>query len=180
MSEAIAAKRYADALFRLSEQKQATDQIEQQLRIVLEVFEGNKQLLPFLKHPKVSNDKKKQLIRETFHHFSKEVINTFLLLVDRHREELIPAIIGHYIDMENDAKGIAEAKVYTTRELSVEEKTQLSNVFAKKLNKSTLKIDNIVDPSIIGGVKLRIGNRIYDGTISGKLERIERNLVSAK
>ncbi|WP_026570768.1 F0F1 ATP synthase subunit delta [Sediminibacillus sp. JSM 1682029] len=180
MSEAIVAKRYADALFQLAEEKKAVDQLEQQFHILQEVFQNNKELLPFLKHPRVNNDKKKQLIRETFQDFSSDVVNTLSLLVDRHREELIPSIISHFIELVHDAKGIAEATVYSVRELTEAEQEQLSQVFAKKLAKNELKITNIVDPSILGGVRLKIGNTIYDGTISGKLERIERNIVSAK
>ncbi|MDC3411796.1 F0F1 ATP synthase subunit delta [Aquibacillus sp. 3ASR75-11] len=179
MSETIIAKRYADALFQIGQEKATMDQLENELRLIGDVIKQNEEILPFLQHPRINNDKKKQLLDESFQGVSTDVINTLKLLIDRHRVEVIPAITEHFIELVNDAKGIAQATVFSVRELNETEKKELADVFAKKLNKTTLKISNVVDPTILGGVKLKIGNTIYDGTVSGKLERIERNLVSA-
>ncbi len=73
---------------------------------------------------------------------------------------------------------MATATVYSVRELTDVEKTELENSFKKKFNKKSVAIENIVDPSIIGGLKIRVGNTIYDGSISGKLNRIKNRLVS--
>ena len=79
--------------------------------------------------------------------------------------------------LSNEAQGIAEAKVYSTRELTEEERTSISTVFAKNVGKQSLSIQNIVDPSIIGGLRVQIGNRIYDSSLSTKLDRLKRNLI---
>ncbi|MBM7551762.1 F0F1 ATP synthase subunit delta [Thalassobacillus pellis] len=178
MSETVVSKRYAEALFQLGKEKDKLDQYEEELRAVREVWAANKSFVTFLKHPRISNDQKKDIIRTSMKNLSADIANTLMLLVDRHRLEIIPEMIDHFINKVNDAKGVAEAKVYSVRELTEEEKLQISHVFAKKIGKNTLKITNIVDRSILGGLKLRIGNRIYDGSVSGKLERIERKLVS--
>uniref|UniRef100_UPI003F7784DD ATP synthase delta subunit,ATP synthase subunit alpha,ATP synthase subunit alpha n=2 Tax=Bacillus sp. (strain PS3) TaxID=2334 RepID=UPI003F7784DD len=73
--------------------------------------------------------------------------------------------------------GIAKAVAYSARPLTDEELRALSDVFAQKVGKQTLEIENIIDPELIGGVRLRIGNRIYDGSVSGQLERIRRQLI---
>ncbi|WP_181346775.1 F0F1 ATP synthase subunit delta [Thalassobacillus sp. CUG 92003] len=179
MSETIVAKRYADALFQLGDEHSQLDQFETELRTLRAVLQDNKKFVTFLKHPRISVDKKKQLISEAFQSFSPVIINTLKLLIDRHREEIFPELAEQFIARMNDAKGIAEADVYSVRELGEEEKKQVSTVFAQKLGKKTLLLNNIVDPSLLGGIKLRVGNRIYDGSVSGKLERIERKLVSA-
>ncbi|WP_226036308.1 F0F1 ATP synthase subunit delta [Aquibacillus saliphilus] len=179
MSKATVSKRYAEALFQLANEKNKLDFLEPELLTVKEVFQNNKDLLAFLKHPKVRSDKKKQLIDEAFKGFSSEVINTLKVLVERNNEEAVSSVVDHFITLVHDAKGIAEAKVYSIRELSDQEMDQLSNVFSKKLNLKSLNMVNFVDPTILGGVRLKIGNTIYDGTIKGKLERLERNIVSA-
>ena len=61
--------------------------------------------------------------------------------------------------------------------LTEEETKAISTTFAKKLGKKDLRIENIVDSNLLGGIKLRIGNRIYDGSLQGKLERLERQLL---
>ncbi len=179
MSEAVVAKRYADALFQLGNEQGKIEQLVEEFHVLKEVFETNSKLLTFLKHPRVNNAEKKQFIDEVFHDFSSNVVHTLKILAERHRIEIVPDIIGHFIHLVNDAKGIAEATVYSVRELTDAEKQELENTFVKRFNKQAIKLNNIVDPSIVGGIKLRIGNTIYDGTVSGKLKRIERSIVTA-
>lgn len=179
MSEAVVAKRYADALFQIGQEKNMIDQLENELKIVKDVFKNNDQLITFLNHPRVKHEKKIELLEEAFKGLQDVVVNTLKLLVDRHRVTITPSIIDHFIDKVNDAKGIAEATVYSVRELTDQELGQLKESLAKRFQKNEFKLTNIVDPSILGGLKIRLGNTIYDGTISGKLSRIERNIVTA-
>lgn len=179
MSEAIAARRYAEALFQLANEKDMIDQLLEELSVVREVFSKHEQLHTFLKHPRVNSAKKKQLLDEVFQNMHKYIINILKLLVERERTEITPSIIDHYFQMVNDAKGIAEAKVFSVRKLTADEKDALSNSFAKRFNKKAIEIKNIIDPSIIGGLKILVGNTLYDGSVSGKLQRIERNIVAA-
>lgn len=178
MSEAVVAKRYADALFQLGNEKQTQDKLVEEFLVVKEVFQENQKLIAFLKHPRVQNVEKKQFLEEVFHGFSIDVINTLKLLIDRHRVEIIPSIVEHLNHLANDAKGIAEATAYSVRALSDAELEELAQTFAKRLNKKAIKLENKVDPSLIGGVKIRMGNTIYDGSLSAKLKRIEQNIVS--
>jgi|SRR5690625_4286826 len=178
MSGAVA-RRYAEALFQLGTEKGSIDQLTEELRVIREVFVDNDQLNTFLKHPRMTSVHKKQLIEEVFHNVHRDIVNTLKLLVERERTEITPSIIDHFFQMVNDAKGITEAKVYSVRELTDLEKDALSKSFAKKINKQTIKINNIIDPSLIGGLKIRVGNTVYDGSVSGKLKRIERNIIAA-
>src|SRR5690625_3725564 len=179
MSKAIVARRYAEALFQLGTEKDTIGQLLEELRVIREVFKSSEQLHTFLKHPRVNSAKKKQLLDEMFQNMHRDIVNTLKLLVERERTEITPSIVDHFVQMVNDAKGITEAKVYSVRELTDLEKDALSKSFAKKINKQTIKINNIIDPSLIGGLKIRVGNTVYDGSVSGKLKRIERNIIAA-
>ncbi|WP_099159402.1 F0F1 ATP synthase subunit delta [Virgibacillus ndiopensis] len=174
----VVAKRYAEALFQLGNEKATLETIVEELRVVKDVFQDNQKLYTVLEHPRVNNEKKKQFLQEVFQGLSNDIINTLKILVERHRIESLPSIIDHLIQMVNDANGTADALVYSVRELSDAEKAELESTFAKRFNKTAIKLENVVDPSIIGGVKIRMGNTIYDGSISGKLKRIERNIVN--
>lgn len=179
MSKSIAARRYAEALFQLGGEKDTLEQLGEELQVVQAVFQENEQIYTFLKHPRVKHEQKKQFLDEAFQGLQADVINTIKLLVERHRIEITPTIVDHFNQMVNDAKGIAEAKVYSVRKLSDSEQQALSVSFARRFDKKGMKIDNIVDPTLLGGLKIRIGNTIYDGSVSSKLSRIERNIVSA-
>ncbi|WP_066072960.1 F0F1 ATP synthase subunit delta [Neobacillus soli] len=177
MSNSMVAKRYALALLQIAREKQLLSVIEEDLRVVREVAESNPELQAVLKSAKLSLDKKKEIVTQAFAAVNVNVLNTLLILIDRHREDEITAVANEFIDLANEEMGIAEAVVHSTRALSAAERDTLSAVFAAKIGKKSLKIENIVDSNLLGGVRLRIGNRIYDGSLKGKLDRLERKLL---
>jgi len=179
MSELVVSKRYAEALFQLGQEKGNLDQLKEEFLTVQEVFESSKELQTFLMHPRVDDAARKKLITEAFGGLQADVVNTVKLLVDARRTAIIPSVVDQFIQLVNDAEGIAEATVYSVRALSDAEKQQLEQSFKKRLNKKAIKMTNVEDPSIIGGIKIRVGNTIYDGSISGKLHRIGQNIVTA-
>lgn len=177
MSYSTVAKRYALALFSIAKEQNQLEAIEQELRAVKSVFIQNKELSILLENPKFSTDKKKDMLKEAFATVSVPVLNTLLLMTDRHREDQVVGVVDAFIELSNEARGIAEAKVYSVRALTEDEKTAISASFAKRIGKQSLRIENVIDENILGGLKVRIGNRIYDGTLAGKLDRLERELV---
>lgn len=177
MSDLAVAKRYAVALFQIAKEQNLLDQIEEELRTVKEVFTNDNDLLGFIEHPKVTRDAKRTMIVNAFSSLSTFVQNTLQLMVDRHRTEEITSMADEFIELANDEKSVADAKVYSIRPLTEAETSAVSTVFAAKVGKSTLRITNIIDSNLLGGIKLRIGNTIYDGTISGKLERLNKQLL---
>ncbi|OXS79002.1 F0F1 ATP synthase subunit delta [Domibacillus enclensis] len=178
MSKSGAAKRYAIALFELAKEQKQVVEIEQELRVVKQVFGESKELLTVLEAPKLSAEQKQAMIVSAFGQASAPVVNTLKLLVQRHRTNEIPAVCDEYITLANEERGTADAIVYSVRPLSPIEETAVSQAFSRKVGKQTLNIENIVDPNLLGGLKVRIGNRIFDGTLRGKLNRLEKKLTT--
>jgi len=178
MSNSMVAKRYALALFQIAKEQQLLGVVEEELRVVKEVLQYNTDLNAVLKSSKLSNEKKKEILKEAFATVNVYVLNTMMILLDRHRETELVEVANQFIELANDEMGIAEAKVYSIRPLTDAELEGLSATFAAKIGKKSLKIENIVDSELLGGIKLRIGNRIYDGSLRGKLDRLERKLLS--
>lgn len=174
----VVAKRYADALFQLANEKNIVEQLISELKEVKKVFENEDKLYEFLNHPRVAKADKVKLIDDSFNKCDVNIVNLLKILVERHRIEQVPAIVDIFVELYNEANETATATVYSVRELSDAEKTEIEESFKKKLNKKSVAINNIVDPSIIGGLKIRVGNTIYDGSISGKLNRMRNRLVS--
>lgn len=180
MSQNIVAKRYADALFQVAQEQNKLEDIQQELKTAYEVFHMHKDFFVLLQHPKLSKEAKKGLIGDVFSKINPLILNTFYLLIDRKREDIALDMMEYYFERANEAQGVSEAKVYSVRPLTPAEEQALSEAFAKKAGKKELRITNIVDKNLLGGVKLRIGNTIFDGTVKGKLERVGKQLVSAK
>jgi F-type H+-transporting ATPase subunit delta len=177
LSNSTVAKRYAIALFELAQQKKELRSVEKDLRELKIVWTGNKDLKELFTSPKLTLDKKKVLIREIFTNANPIIINTLLVLIEKKRLDEVISIINEFMELSNNAQGVAEAKVYSTRELTEDERARISTVFSKNVGKQSLRIENIVDPSLLGGIRIQIGNRIYDSSLSTKLDRLKRNLI---
>lgn len=180
MSQVLVAKRYAVALFQLAQEQNNLEAVEAELQEVKKALGENDKFLTIINHPKVSREKKKDMFKTAFKGVNDSVMNTLLVLVERQREDIIQSMVDYYVELANEARGVADATVYSIRELSDEEEKSLSDLFAKRIGKEKLRIKNVVDKSLLGGIKVRIGNTIYDGTVKRKLEQIERQLVSTK
>jgi F-type H+-transporting ATPase subunit delta len=174
----MVAKRYASALFQIAREQQILSQVEEELRVVKEVLQYNADLKAVLNSSKLTIEKKKEIVTNAFASINVFVLNTLLILIDRHRENEIIEVANQFIELANEASGVAEAEVYSVRALTDAEREALSTTFAAKIGKKSLKIENIVDSNLLGGIRLRIGNRIYDGSLRGKLDRLERKLLS--
>ncbi|MFC9598596.1 F0F1 ATP synthase subunit delta [Peribacillus butanolivorans] len=177
MSDITVAKRYAVALFQIAKEQNLINQLEEELRIVNEVFTNDNELLSFLAHPKMTKDAKSALIANAFASLSSSVQNTVMLMVERHRTDEVTAMAQEFIELANEENSVADATVYTVRPLTESEMEAVSSSFAAKIGKRNLRITNITDTNILGGIRLQIGNRIYDGTISGKLGRLSKQLL---
>lgn len=171
------AERYALALFQVAQKHETTLDVEQDLREVKKVFEMTPELYNLIVSPKLSADKRTNLINEVFNGANQLVLNTLQLMAERKRLNEVGSMADAFVSLSNNAQGIEDAKVYSTRPLTEEEHASISSVFAKKIGKQSLRIENIIDPSLIGGLRLQIGNRIYDSSVSTKLARLQRQLI---
>jgi len=178
MSQNIVAERYALALFQLAKEHNLIQKIEEELRVVRKSVSENPGFITLLTSPNLSLHEKKNILQNTFSNVSPFVSHTLQLLIDRHRQSDIVDVATAFIDLANEENGVAEATVYSTRPLTAEEAESISASFAPRVGRRSLNIENIVDSNILGGVKIRIENRIYDGSLRGKLDRLERTLIS--
>lgn len=179
MSQSVAAQRYALALFELAQKNGQTGPVLEDLQELKKAFQDNEQLGELLVTPSFSETKKKELLADLFKGANPLVLNTLSVLVDRKRIDEVIHLVDEFIAYANEAAGVAEAKVYSTRPLTAEESQSISTAFARKVGKQSLKIENIIDSNLIGGIRLQIGNRIYDSSVSAKLERLKRELIGS-
>ncbi|KYG90241.1 F0F1 ATP synthase subunit delta [Metasolibacillus sp. FSL H7-0170] len=171
------AKRYAEALFQLASKEQSIAEVSADLKEFTAAIEATPALLELLKAPKISSAKKKAMLSEILANANSSVLNTVQLLVDKQRINDIVTIAKEFQNLATAAQGAVEATVYSTRALTEAENAEISAAFATLVGKSKLDIKNIIEPSILGGIRVQIGNYIYDSTIASKLEGLKRTLV---
>ncbi|ANU27479.1 F0F1 ATP synthase subunit delta [Planococcus versutus] len=170
-------ERYALALFQVAQKHDLSLAIEQDLREVKKVFDMTPELYNLIVSPKLSADKRTNLINQVFNGANPFVVNTLQLMAERKRLNEVGSMADEFVALSNTAQGIEDAIVYSTRPLTEEERASVSSVFAKKMGKQSLRIENILDPSLLGGLRIQIGNRIYDSSVSTKMARLKRQLI---
>lgn len=179
MSQSVVAERYATAVFELAQQHGQTASVQEELNELKQAFRDNKGLNELLTSPKLSTAKKKGVIQTVFNGVNPIIMNTLFVLVDAKRLDEVLNVFEQFHELANDAAGIADAKVYSTIPLTEMETNSISSTFAQKIGKQSLRIENIIDPSLIGGIRLQIGNQIYDSSLSSKLGKLKRNLIGS-
>lgn len=177
MTQSIVAKRYAQALFELAKGQGKLAEVGSDLQEIVKVAKQSPDFLAVLGAPKITIEKKKQLVTSLFAGATPTVLDTLQLLVDKKRITEVGAIAEVYNELATNEQGSANAVVYSTRELTAEERESISTAFAKRVGKQTLTITNEIDPSLLGGIRVQIGNHIFDSTVLAKLARLENELI---
>lgn len=174
--ETIVAKRYAKALFEVASQQSIVAQVEEELKGILQVIRENADYGKLLEHPNISTADKLGLLKQAFEgKVSAAVLNTLQLLVERRRESVLEDLVDSYVKVANEALGQANATVVSAYPLTAEESQQIAEQFGQLTGKQ-IRVENVVNRSLLGGIQVRIGDRLYDGSLSGKLQRFQQKL----
>lgn len=174
--DTFVAKRYAKALFELAKEQNKIAQVEDELKFIVAVLKDNSDFHKLIKHPGIGNMAKTALLKNVFESQLSEItFSTLLLLVDKGREELLEALVGYFVKIASEALGQAKAIVYTPVVLNQVELDHIAETFSQLASKQ-IRVETAIDKSLLGGIKVRIGDRLYDGSLSGKLERLQKSL----
>ncbi|MBB6450461.1 F-type H+-transporting ATPase subunit delta [Geomicrobium halophilum] len=178
MSASTVANRYAKALFELAQEKGVIEQVNDELLGVQTIFESVPELQDIMAHPRMSLEKQHELLKNAFSSCHEMVMNTLLVLADRGRINIIFPLVQAFQKLSDEAFNIARAEVRAVRPLSDQEQEQIAQQFTTKVNNRRVVVTSKQDEDLIGGLVVRIGDRVYDGSVRGQLQRIERQIVS--
>ncbi|KMT22781.1 F0F1 ATP synthase subunit delta [Clostridium cylindrosporum] len=173
----IAAKRYAHALFGAGVDKNNLDLFLEHIESVSSVYKDNKDLSTFLNHPTISIEEKTSLIENVFKgRVDEEILNLIVLLLEHGRINEISLVSENFRRLVDDHKGIKTAYATTAVKMTTEEIENLESKLSAKYNLK-IKVENFIDESVIGGVYLKIDDEVFDGTIKGSLEKIQKEVM---
>lgn len=179
MSNLAVAKRYGQALFDLASEKNMLDQLEKELTQVLEVLEASHELKKIVEHQLISPETKQEIFRKVYAKTVSPITMNFLLLIlHKKREMALKQIVSQFINLANEARGIVKAQVASASQLSSQQLEELRKSLAKITGKNIL-LEVMIDEKLIGGLVVKIGDRIIDGSIATKLKMLEKHLKNA-
>ncbi len=173
------AQKYAQAIYELACEKNMLEQVEEQLKMVAAMLAEHSDLATFLYHPLIQAQAKRELITRVFVQDLADFVHTFLLLlVDKRRETLLPDIMKEFKMLANQARNIVEADVTVAMPLHDAEQLALSQKLGAITGKNVL-LRISVDERILGGVIVKIGDKLIDGSVSRQLEMLKSALSQA-
>ena len=180
MRDRKVAGRYAEALLRTAKPAGTLVACAESYAGVLEVMAASRELVIFLDSPQVREQEKKEVLKKVFRpHLEPVLLDFFNLLLDRNRIELLRDIGTVFAELVEADQGLVRARVVTAIALPADLETKLRDKLAHVTGKSVI-LDKKVDPAVIGGVRVTLGDRVIDGTVRTNLDRLRKTLATAQ
>lgn len=149
----------------------------QEVQALAELLAGSRELREVWETPSIPAEQKRAVLDAIVSRegISRIVRNFVAVLIDHRRTNFLPAMVKQFEQELNQRMGFAEADVASIRELSEPERRVLED-HIEKVTGRKVRARYSRDPSLLGGVVVRVGSTIYDGSVSGQLERIREAL----
>ena len=180
MRDRKVAGRYAEALLRTAKPAGTLAACAESYAGVLEVMAAHRDLVIFLDSPQVREQEKKAVLGKVFGPQLEPVLMDFFnLLIDRNRIELLRDIGEVFAGLVEADGGLVRARVVTAIALPADLETKLRDKLAHVTGKTVI-LDKKVDPAVLGGVCVTLGDRIIDGTVRTNLDRLRKTLATAQ
>lgn len=168
---------YAQALFDEGIAGGITDSLYEEAGVLYEAVKANPELVDFLANPGISSTVKEGAVEKMFKGRLSDTMSGFIMtVVNKGRHKELSDILLHYMELVKEFKHIGTVYVTTPMELSQSEKDMIHSRLLNTTDYVSLEMNYDIDPSLIGGMVVRIGDRICDSSIKTKLSAIHKEL----
>src|SRR3954454_5494188 len=175
--EAIA-EVYARSLFEVAKEHDVLDRVHDELAEFAEALEGDRTLQVFLFSPYFSSEEKKQGVRRIVSDADERTVNFLELLAERHRMPALFRIRRIFDGLWADERKLLPVTVTSATELD----QGLVDEIGKRIEEQTgreVELSSDVDPDVLGGLRVRVGNMVLDATVRNRLERLRKQVAKA-
>jgi F-type H+-transporting ATPase subunit delta len=175
MRPSTTARRYAEAAFDVARHDNDVQGWLRDLQTAAETVE-QPDIAGFFRDPKVSREEKVETVGRTFQSMRPHVVNLVRILAARDRIHLLPSILQEFVALDREARGILEARVTVARPIDDREQEEVRRRL-EQLTGKTVEIHTDVDSSILGGIVVRMGDRLIDASVAGRLQRLRQEMA---
>ena len=171
------ARRYARAVFELAQAEGQLAQWGDRIAKVRELL-SDPEVAAVLTNPTIPTEQRMALVSQAPHVFDSEATNLAMLLIESDRVHDISEIDGEFQRLADELAGRVRATITTAVELSDSDRDRVAEGLSKRLGKD-VNLDVLVDPSILGGLKLQYGDRLVDASVATRLQQLRRRLAAS-
>ena len=172
--------RYAEALYELALEEDDLAAYYQDMQKVKDIFQADRQIIDFFAAALVSEKEKLALLEQTLEgQVGLYVLNFLKLLVKKKRIRWLIAICDDFKKKYLEHMGIVEGYVYSAMALDDAILTQIQSAISQK-EKKQVQLQFVLDPSLLGGVKVVVGQHVYDGSLEARLGQLRAELLGSR
>ncbi|MDP8229441.1 MAG: ATP synthase F1 subunit delta [Candidatus Electryoneaceae bacterium] len=171
------ARRYVQPLFYVALEKGELDKIASDLFSFDEMLSQSSELRSFLADPSVERLAKRGVMEKLFDDVSPYTLNFVKVVIDKNRSAIFDMVYPLFRDMLNEHNGITAGIVETAVPLDDDLFVRLQKTLETRFEKR-LELERKIDPDLLGGVRVRIGNMVIDASVRGRLNKLKEMLIS--
>lgn len=177
MEKVTLVRQYAKALFGLCPERQVVDRVAEELRALDKAIAGAPEAHDFLFHPEIPKAEKRALLAQLLPQgLTTQSAGLIELLTQRRHLRMMPEIIQQFLALREASFGVLSADVESALPLSEELRARLQQTLVRVTGHGvTMRVK--LNPELLGGVRIRVGDRIVDGSIAGRLKQIREALL---
>lgn len=173
-------RRYAQALLMIATEKNALEQYEQELETFEQILTEEPNLKKIMDNPKILPEEKKKMLKSVIKDRLSPIVSNFLfLIVEKRREGIFIDIIREYKYYADQARNIIDAEVRSAVQLTDKDFRELEQRLSQATGKK-VRLKSAIDTSLIGGVVVRVGDTVMDGSIVKKLSLLKNRLQQSQ
>ena len=170
---------YASALIELAEEGDALEEIAEEVADLARLLADEPSLGRLLGSPVLGADDRAAALQRIFEGRVSDVLLRFLYVVNRKgRLDALPSICAAFRRLYDEKRNIARVRAWVPHGLDEEGERELARRLGEALDQA-VELETETDPSLIGGLKLRVGDRVFDGSVATQLTRMRRRLLGA-
>ncbi|HHX50398.1 MAG TPA: ATP synthase F1 subunit delta [Clostridia bacterium] len=178
MKRQTVARRYAEAFFALSLEQGLLEQVTGDLELLRKTLEDNRELTLLVDNQRIPGDQKYRVLLELFEKRMENLTLNFLgVIFSKRREYYLKQIIAEFFQKADQHQGIMEVEIRTAVELGTETAQLLQLRLARSTGKK-LRLKFQVQPELLGGALIKMGDKVIDGSVATKLKRLQQKLGS--
>ena len=177
----LVANVYGDALFSIGKEKNTLDDLYEEVLAVKTAFDETPQLMDVLVSPDVNGEQKQELLARTFQgRVSYDMFGFLSIVVKKSRQEYLDDMFAYFISAYKEEKKIGVVSVTTPFALSESKKFEIQKKLLQTTGYRSLEITYSVDESLLGGMVIRIGDKVADSSVRTRIDNLSRQLMDIR
>ncbi len=174
----LISKTYGEALYELAIEENKVDSFAEEITVLRGILADSRELDNLMNHPKIAKEEKLQVMKHVFEgRLDAQLLGFLSLIITKDRYGEVDNIFRYFLDRVKELKGIGVAHVASAEPLKEAQKQQIVEKLLETTGYRQMEMHYTVDAGLIGGIVIRIGDRVVDSSIRTKLEELQKSLM---